>query len=142
MKFSTTFKLSSAKSLIEKIKDVVHPKDDAETLSVNVELAYEISADELKELYREYRSEVDSSSSDVSSFIDQMKKIWNAVKNGVHDILHEIVETEDDINRVQNAINRIRKNAADNKTEYRIYKMKLEAEEEAAFKEINKETED
>ena len=138
MKFSTTFKLSTAKSLIEKIKDAVHPKD-AETLSVNVELSYEISADELKELYREYRSEVDASTSDVSNFINQMKKIWSALKNGVRDLLKEIVETEDVIYDVQNAIHRLRKNAADNKSEYRIYAMKLAAEEKATEEELNKE---
>jgi predicted RNA-binding protein YlqC (UPF0109 family) len=138
MRFSTTFKLSSAKSLIEKIKDAIHPKD-AETLSVNVEMSFDISADELKELYREYRSEVDASNSDVSNFLGQIGKIWNAVKNFVHDILKEIVETEDDISRVQNAIHRLRKNAAENKSAFTIYAKKLAAEEKEAEKEINEE---
>ena len=141
MKLSATFKLSSGKSLIEKIKDAVHP--DAECLSVNVEMSFDISADELKELYRAYHSEVDASNTDVSNFLNQISKIWNAVKNGVHDLLKEIVDCEDAIWNVQNAVNRIRKNAADNKTDYRIYAAKLAKEEEETVEEINKEkTED
>ena len=131
MKFSTTFKLTSSKSFIEKIKDVISGPKDAETLNVNVELAYEISADELKELYREYRSEVDSSSSDVTSLIDQLKKIWEAAKNFIHDLLKEIVETEDGLYDAQNAVLRLRKNARENQSEFRKFSRQLDKEEAA-----------
>ena len=141
MRFSTTFKFAQRKSLIEKVKELVNPTVDS--LDMNVEMSYEISVDEFAELYREYRSEVDASNSDVSSFIDQMKKIWTALKNFIHDLLGEIIGAEDKVYDVQNCIHRLRKNAADNKTDYRIYAAKLAKEEEKTVEEINKEkTED
>jgi len=140
MRFSTTFKFAQRKSLIEKVKELVNPT--ADSLDVHVEMSFDISSEELKELYRAYHS-VDASNTDVSNFLNQISKIWNAVKNGVHDLLKEIVDCEDAIWNVQNAVNRIRKNAADNKTDYRIYAAKLAKEEEETVEEINKEkTED
>lgn len=140
MRFSTTFKLASRKGIVEKIKELVNPV--ANSLDVHVEISYEVSAEELKELYelyREYRSEIDSSSKDVSSFLEQISKIWEAVKNGIHDFLKEVVDVEDVVFDVQNAIHRLRKNARENESEFRVYTMKLAKEEKDAEKEINDE---
>ena len=142
MKLSTTFKLTSSKSFIEKIKDVISGPKDAETLNVNVELAYEISADELKELYREYRSEVDASNTDVSNFLSQIGKIWSALKNGIHDLLKEIVDCEDKVYDVQNCILRIRKNAYENKVEMTKFKKRTDKEAAEELKDAEEKTED
>lgn len=137
MRFSTTFKFAQRKSLIEKVKELVNPT--ADSLDVHVEMSFDISSEELKELYRAYHSEVDASNTDVSSFIDQMKKIWTALKNFIHDLLGEIIGAEDKVYDVQNCIHRLRKNAADNKSDFRIHTMKLAKEEKEAEKEINEE---
>ena len=130
MKFSTKFMFAQRKGIVEKIKELVNPAD---SLDMNVELVYEVSAEELKELYREYRSEVDASTSDVSNFLSQIGQIWNALKNGVHDLLDEIVSSEDKIYDVQNCILRVRKNAYENKVE--MSKFRRRTDKEAAEEE-------
>jgi len=128
MKFSTTFNFAERKGIVKKIEELVNPC--ANSLDVRAEISFEISVDELKELYRD-RNEVDASSSDVSSFIDQMKKIWTALKNFIHDLLKEIVETEDGLYDAQNAVLRLRKNARENQSEFRKFSRQLDKEEAA-----------
>ena len=139
MKFSTTFNFAERKGIVKKIEELVNPC--ANSLDVRAEISFEISVDELKELYRD-RNEVDASNTDVSNFLSQIGKIWSALKNGIHDLLKEIVDCEDKVYDVQNCILRIRKNAYENKVEMTKFKKRTDKEAAEELKDAEEKTED
>jgi hypothetical protein len=139
MKFSTTFNFAERKGIVKKIEELVNPC--ANSLDVRAEISFEISVDELKELYRD-RNEVDASNTDVSNFLSQIGKIWSALKNGIHDLLGEIIGAEDKVYDVQNCILRIRKNAYENKVEMTKFKKRTDKEAAEELKDAEEKTED